>query len=133
MKKALLILIAILILIFAGCSFSFSTANLTDAAMTTAMVDGVPVDAVDTYSPDAEELIATCILNNAPDDTIITFVWYYEDDMVDSFTMNSDGLSGVYLYCTYTYDGLWPVGAYDVEMYVDEREEPDVTVAFTVE
>lgn len=46
--------------------------------------------------------------------------------------LNSEGESGIYIFSTVTNDGLWPVGEYSVDMYIDDREKPDITVKFII-
>ena len=57
MKKiAITLLIALTCLLLAACSCSFTTANIQNAQMTTALGDnGEPIDTVDTYASDAAE------------------------------------------------------------------------------
>jgi hypothetical protein len=85
------------------------------------------------YSTAASEIIVYGILNNAPDDTVVTFVWYYGDEEVDRVSFDANGSSGVYVYSTLPNPGEWPTGEYKAEIYIDEREKPDETVEFTVE
>ena len=142
MKKNMYLLLVFFLLIgFSACTlpagdfgFSFSTANLSDPIMASDMENGMPVDAVTGYPQDAPALIAVCILNNAPDDTKIKFVWNYltSPQVIYEVEMDSEGKSGVYIYSTLTSDELWPVGDYSVDMYIDTREEPDATVKFSV-
>lgn len=136
MKKVLLLLSAAALLIAAAaCSIAISTANITNATMTSAMADGIPADSVTSYPADAPELIATGVLNNAPADTTVTFVWYYEGAEADRVIVDADGASGVYVYSTFVPNPgtVWPAGNYKVEIYIDEREKPDATLEFTIE
>ncbi len=135
MKKILFVLAAAVMLITAAaCSVSLTTANITKAAMTTEIVDGVPADSVTSYPVNAPEFIVAAVLNNAPEDTIVTFVWYYEGEEAYRVPFNANGESGIYVYSTLTtHLGEWPAGEYKAEIYIDEREEPDATVDFTVE
>lgn len=142
MKKIISVLMLLLLLIsLTACVFpadgfelSFSTANMTNATMTTALEDGAPVDSVTGYPQDAAEFIAVGILNNAPDDTSIRFVWRYltEPQVIDEVILESVGESGVYIFSTLTNDVLWPIGDYSVDIFIDSREEPDATVEFSV-
>ena len=130
-KTALLLIFALLL---TGCSFSVSTANITDAGMTTNMVEGTPVDTVTQYKGNADAFYAYGILNNAPDDTTIRFVWKYvtEPQIIDEVSFNSEGQTDIYVYSTLTMDGMWPVGDYSVEIYIDERKDPESVVDFSI-
>ena len=133
MKKIAVLLIFALLL--TGCSISFTTANIKSPGMTTEIVDGMPVDTITVYPSDAPQFYAYGILDNAPDKTIVRYVWKYltEPQIIDEVEFESDGASGIYIYSTLTIDGLWPAGDYSVEMFIDDREEPDAVVEFSVE
>jgi len=130
-KTALLLVFALLL---TGCSFSVTTANVTDAGMTTNIVDGTPVDTITIYKPSTEVFYAYGILNNAPDDTTIKFVWRYLTDpqIIDEVEFNSEGQSGIYVYSTLTLGSNWPTGDYSVEIFIDNRNTPEATVEFSV-
>jgi hypothetical protein len=132
MKKIAVIILAAVLL--TGCSFSFTTANITEPGITSAIVDGAPVDTIEGYSSDAGPFYAYGILNNAPDGTMIRFVWKYLSDpqIIDEVSFSSEGESGIYVYSSLTIDGLWPAGEYSVEIFIDDREEPDATIEFWV-
>ena len=71
-KTAALIMVVILL---SSCTFSVSTANISEPGMTTGMAEGKPVDRVTEYQKSAEAFYAYGILNNAPDNTTVRFVW----------------------------------------------------------
>ena len=125
---------ALIVLLLTGCSISFTTANISEPGMTSEIVNGAPVDVITEYSQDTDEFYAFGILNNAPSDTTVRFVWNYLTDPQEIYEveMNSDGKSGIYVYSTLTLDGLWPVGDYSVEIYIDDRDKPDATIEFSV-
>jgi len=135
MKKLFLVLTAAALLITAAaCSFSITTANITNATMATAMdKDGAPLDSITSYSTDAPELIVVGKLNNAPEDTTVTFVWYYEGKEGNRVSATAGGGGSIYVNSSVPNNDAWPTGNYKVEIYVDEREKPDATVEFTVE
>ncbi len=132
MKKIMAFLVIALLL--TGCSISFTTANITEPGITSAIVDGTPVDSITEYSSDASQFYAYGILNNAPDNTSIRFVWKYltEPQIIDEVEFSSEGESGIYVYSTLTMNGLWPMGDYSVEMFIDDREEPEAIIEFSV-
>lgn len=134
MKRTRLVFLIIFVLMLAGCSVSFTTANITDPGMTSAVESGAPVDSITTYTQDAKQLYAYGILNNAPDDTTVTFVWTYDTQDYELYTvdMNNEGESGIYVISTLETDEVWPIGDYSIEIYIDDREEPDATIRFTV-
>ncbi|MPM76932.1 hypothetical protein SDC9_123931 [bioreactor metagenome] len=117
-------------------SKTFTTAKLKNAHMTTEMdAQGVPVDEVSAYSVYAPELIVVAELHNAPDHTQVKFVWRYVtgDLPIAEYTMDSgENATSAYVFSNVTNDKLWPVGNYRVDMYIEDRETPDCSVAFEV-
>ena len=136
MKKSRLIaylaVIAVLIAAFAlmGASCSVSTANVQNAVMTTGVDEnGKPLDSVTTFAVGAP-VYAIAELHNAPDDTVITFVWYAAGQPVDEVSLNNT-MSDQYIQSSV--DGITQPGDYSVEIYIDEREEPDAVLPFSVQ
>jgi hypothetical protein len=127
-----LVVIAVLIAAFAlmGASCSVSSANVQNAVMTSAVdADGTPVDSVTTY-PVGAPVYAVAELHNAPDDTIITFKWFAEGQQVDEISLTNT-LTDQYVMSNV--DGITQAGNYSVEIYINEREEPDAVLSFTVQ
>ena len=79
MKKVITLISVLLALVFfAGCSFSFTTANVTNAVMATDVdKGGKPLDIVTEYAQDAAKFVVSAVLNNAPENTQVKFVWNY--------------------------------------------------------
>jgi len=129
-------LLLVVLTMFTTGEFSFTTAGLKNAHMTTAMdANGKPVDRVRSYSPNALELVAVAELRNAPTHTKVKFTWsYVTNDMpIGEYVMDSgDNDANVYVFSNLTNDKPWPEGKYRVEMYVADNQEPDATVEFTV-
>ena len=134
MKKLLIpLLILSACLLLTACSFT--TANIQNAHMTTALDDkGGPADSVDSYKTDAEEFLISAELHNAPDHTAVRFVWRYlpEDVKITEMPLDSGELTDRYISCNLTNDGPWPEGAYAVEIYLEDQTKPVETVNFTV-
>ncbi len=103
--------------------------------MTSEFEAGAPVDSITTYTQDMKQLYAYGVLNNAPEDTTITFVWVYDtqDYVLSIVDMNNEGESGIYVSGTLETDEEWPIGDYSVYIYIDDREEPDAHISFAVE
>ena len=112
-----------------GASCSFTTANVKNALMTTAIDESnQPADSVTEFDV-ASTAYLSAELHNAPDDTTITFVWYYEGEVVDRVSIDNQGYSDTMLSSNM---GVPQAGAYMVEVYIDDREDPDQSVEFTV-
>jgi hypothetical protein len=136
MKKIILLVVAVL-LILSGCSFNFSvsTANIKNAVMATDVDEtGKPDDTVTEYTQDAPKFVVSAVLDNAPDNTKIRFVWNYltEEQKITEILLDSQDKSGIYVFCNLTNDTPWPAGDYNVQIFIDEREKPDAVVSFKV-
>lgn len=121
---------------FTTGDLSFTTAELRNVHMTTAMdANGKPADKVSTYSSNAAELVAVAELHNAPSYTQVRFVWSYitGNVLIAEYKMdNGDKDANVYVFSSLTNDKPWPEGEYNVQLYVGDRQEPDATIEFTV-
>jgi len=128
--------VALALVVFAtGCSFSVSTANIQDAIMTNSIdAEGKPGEEVVSFTADAAMLYTSAKLMNAPDNTQIRIVWTYVtgNEAMGEITVDSGDISDRYVYSNYEPTALLPAGDYQVEYFIDEREEPDATVKFVI-
>jgi hypothetical protein len=113
-------------------STNTSTAQITNAVTTTGIDENyLPVDHV-TQFPVNTTVYVSAELHNAPEDTNITFVWYYEDQIADSITINNQGYSDVPVYTYLPAEYVLVAGNYSVEIYIDDRTAPESVSTFTV-
>lgn len=136
MKRLSFYLMSVLVLIasvmFMGASCSASTANVSNAVTTTNIDENyLPVDNVSQF-PLNSTVYVTAELHNAPDDTDITFIWYYEGEVFDGITIGNEGYSDVPIYSYLPAEMVTQTGNYSVEIYIDDRDEPDARATFTV-
>ena len=112
-----------------GASCSASTANIQNAVMTTAVdSNGKPADSINTIAVNTP-LYAVAELHNAPDGTTVTFKWYAGDTQVDQVKMTNT-LTDQYVLSSV--DGIAAPGNYKVSIFIDDREQPDASLSFTV-
>ena len=135
-NKLTLYLLALTIMmvsvLFMGASCSSTTANVSNAVMTTGVDDNsMPVDNV-TQFPVNTDVYVTAELHNAPNDTNITFVWSLEGQEVDSVTINNGDVSDAPLWGILPADLVSKAGNYAVKIYIDDRKDPDTTTEFVV-
>lgn len=135
-NKLLKYLVAITVMLasvlFMGASCSSTSANVSNAVMTTAVDDSyLPVDKVTEFPVNTDVYVAA-ELHNAPDDTNITFIWYLEDQELDSVTISNGDVSDAPLAGILPAELVTTPGNYAVEIYIDDREKPDTTTEFTV-
>jgi hypothetical protein len=125
---AVLAILGLMLLAIVGCSFS--TANIKDA--TTAR----DYDGTDPTITFAQDEIFYCVVDlaNAPDDTTVKASWTAIDvegadpnTFIDESELTTGSNS---LHFQLSNDGLWPVGTYKVDLYLNG--ELDRTLEFEV-
>ncbi len=145
-RKGLLLNLALLVaagfltlIVAAGFSNTgLSSASIRNAHMTTGLEapSMKPVDKVKAYSADSPEMIVSAELRNAPQNTIVRFDWTYTtgDIPITSFEINSgEGEPDRYIFNNINNSGKpWPLGEYRVDIFVDDRENPDAAAEFEV-
>ncbi|MBC3796284.1 hypothetical protein [Acetobacterium tundrae] len=119
-------------MLFMGASCSATTAKVSNAVMTTGIDDSyAPIDNVTEFPVNSDVYVAA-ELKNAPNDTNITFVWYYEGQKVDSITITNGNVSDAPLAGYLPAALVTQPGNYSVEIYIDERDTPDTVNEFVV-
>jgi hypothetical protein len=125
--------IVLVTLTMPACSFSASTANISDAKMAR---DPEGNDPTKVFSPD-ETFYCIADLSNAPDDTKVKAVWTavnVEGVKPDTKIKETSATGGSgQLQFSLTNDGSWPVGEYKVELFLNDQEKPARTLAFKVQ
>jgi hypothetical protein len=124
----------VLALILSACSVSASTANISAAKMTR---DEAGKNPTKVFSPNDRTFYCIAELSNAPEDTKVKAVWTAVDVegvkpnlKIDESRITADE-SGQLTF-DLTNDGPWPVGGYEVELFLDGEEEPSRTLEFEV-
>lgn len=129
-------ILLIALVTFTKNDVNFTTAKIINSKMTTSVDStGKPTDTVTSYSINAPELVASAELRNAPTNTKVKFIWKYvpQDLTITEFELDSgDNDPNIYVFSHITNDKPWPEGEYKVEIYIEDREEPDQTINFTV-
>jgi len=128
---------SIIALSLSATQTQWSSARVENAVMTPAVDEsGRPVQSVSSYSPDTPELFAAADLRHAPEGTRVRFLWTYlpENYQIATVELTVDkGQSDAPIFCRLTNQGRpWPEGEYQVEIYVDDRTEPDSVIRFSV-
>ncbi len=145
-KKIILVLITVFIMFsLVACgsssnsnsnsntSSSSTSVSITDAHMTTDVdSQGKPIDTVASYKTSAAKFTVSAIIRSAPNNTKITFVWYYDGDKITSAELDSGTISDRYIYGYLTNTKAWPEGDYSVEIYIADNASPLSIVNFSV-
>lgn len=128
----LAITILMLSVLFMGASCSSSTANISNAVMTTGIdANSLPIDNMKVFPLDSIPYV-TAELHNAPDNTSITFVWYANNQEMNRITISNDNVSDAPVYSYLPATMAAQPGNYSVEIYVDDRTKPDTVTDFVI-
>ena len=116
-------LMGVLLLFTIACGFSVSTANIKEAYMARE-VNG-NLEKVDSYTQE-EVFLCVADLANAPDDTVVTAIWYAVDAentepnyIIDQVSIT--GGSNQLFFDLSNTNMLWPLGSYRVDLLVNEE------------
>ena len=130
----MVLILAVIPLMGCEAEFSFTTASLSEATMTTAVNENMqPLDATDVFTTATPKIFCTFKLSNAPPDTEIKAEWVYiEGELqdvsnysLDEWSTTTDGTRYISVSMTRPYDG-WPKGDYKVILYVDDEQKLSV-------
>lgn len=128
----LVITIMMVSVLFMGASCSSTTANVSNAVMTTGVDDSSkPIDNVTEFPVNTDVYVAA-ELHNAPDDTNIKFIWYLEGQELDSVTINNGTVSDAPLWGILPANLVSKAGNYTVKIFIDDRTDPDTVTNFSV-
>jgi len=118
-KFPMLLALMALILSTLACEFSASTANISDAWMST---DEEGTERVTVFAQETE-FYAQVDLQNAPDDTTLKAVWIAVEvqDTDPNFVINETEFAtgDGQVHFTLSNDNLWPTGKYKVDLYMN--------------
>ena len=122
----------LLVLALSACSFSASTANISDAKMAT---DKDGKHSTKVFSP-KDTFYCVARLNNAPKDTTVRAVWtaVKVDGAKPNTKIDEAKAKGgsSQLRFNLTNNGPWPTGKYEVELYLNDAKKPTKTLLFEV-
>src|SRR5512147_504893 len=133
----LLLLVSILL---AACSFSISTANITQAVLAKDVRGDTfePIDPTSTFPTDQAVIHLVVTVANAPSDTKVKSVWTAVDvgsaapanTKIDEAELTLDASGKTHFTLSLPSSGTWPVGKYKVEVYLNDKL--DRTLEYTV-
>ena len=133
MKRVLASLALLLVVSVAlvACSASFTTANISKAVLAKDVSgDGFePVDVTSTFPIDQPIIHLVVSLKNVPPDTTVKAVWTAVDvgdaapanTIVDQSELTMDGSGNLDFTLSRPSSGVWPVGRYKVDIYLDGK------------
>jgi hypothetical protein len=142
--KRVIALAALLVLVFlvlAGCSASFSTAKISSAVLAKDVkADSYdPVDPTTVFGTDQAVIHLVVALKNVPSDTKLKAAWTAVDvgdaapagTVIDQTEYTANGSGNVDFTLSQPSSGVWPVGKYKVDIYLDGKL--DQTLEFAIQ
>lgn len=134
MRWMKIISLFMMMIIIGGCSFT--SARFSDLQMAKgADEDYQPIDATTTFATDTPAIYIVGAFNNAPEGTVILVEWYYLETspatFIDDTEYTLDSMSGRFSFNLSKPTAGWPVGDYEVLLYMDNVLKN--TVPFKVE
>jgi hypothetical protein len=122
-----------------ACSASFSTANISKAVLAKDVSDNFdPIDPTSTFPTDQPVIHLVLTLKNVPSDTKVKALWTAVDvgdaapanTKIDELEQTMNGSGNLDFTLSIPSSGVWPVGKYKVDIYLDGKL--DKTLEFTV-
>ncbi len=117
--------------ILAACSFSVSTANITQAVLAKDVKSDTfePVDPTSTFPTIQPVINLVVTVANAPSDTKVKTVWTAVDvgdaapanTKIDEAEVTLDASGKAHFTLSLPSSGVWPVGKYKVEVYLNDK------------
>lgn len=134
-NSLLIILIAILL---NSCEYSVTTAHIENITTCVTMEGEICKSSVSIFSPLDKIIYVSCELKNAPQNTLVTFIWKYTDGkdpiIIDKITLNSSDIGiNVDLSSSLSipYNG-WPIGKYEIDISIDGQNNNPIVKYFEV-
>jgi hypothetical protein len=133
-------LAVIVAVVAAGCNFSISTANITQATLAKDVKpDSLePIDPTTTFPVDQPVIHLVVNVANAPSDTKVKAVWTAVDvgdvapanTQVAEVTVTLDASGTAHFTLSVPDTGAWPVGKYKADVYLNDKL--DRTLEYTI-
>ena len=134
-------LVALVAVVAAGCNFSVSTANITNATLAKDVKGSSfdPVDPTTTFPVDQPVINLVVNVANAPSDTKVKSVWPAVEvgaaapanTKIDEATVPLDASGTAHFTLSLPNSGAWPAGKYKVDVYLDDKL--DRTLEYTIQ
>src|SRR5512139_985944 len=126
--------------VVAGCSFSISTANITQAVLAKDVKGDTfePVNPTSTFPTDQSVINLVVTVANAPSETKVKTVWTAVDvgdaapanTKIDEAELTLDASGKTHFTLAVPSSGVWPAGKYKVEVYLNDKL--DRTLEYTI-
>ncbi|MFC2106827.1 hypothetical protein ACFLRY_00680 [Bacteroidota bacterium] len=130
-------IVIMLSLFLTGCDFEVTTANIKDVKVCDRLSGELCGQDSPIFMSRDPQIFVSCKLKNAPENTIVTFIWkYVEGDpiIIDKVTVNSSdqGLNLDLNSSLSRPNNGWPTGKYEVEIRVGGTDGSPEVKSFEV-
>lgn len=135
-KIKVFIVIMLAFIVSSACSFSVSTANISDLKTGLEVKDSEVVENIDKFKTDAPQIFASAKLNNAPDGTKVTITWKYLEGkgvVIDSVNLTTKNGENIVNSTLSKPSADWPPGKYEVVFTINTDNAKPAKKSFTVE
>ena len=131
------IIAIMLCLLFTGCEFEVTTANISDVKLCARLTGDICSEDNPVFSPNESQFYVSCELKNAPENTYVTFVWKYVEGspiVIDEVTLNSShyGINVNLKSSLSRPNNGWPTGKYEVVIMVGKNDKAPHVKTFEV-
>ena len=139
MKKSInfITLLILASLIFSSCEFEVTTAKVVDIKTCIYLNGDLCEHENPIFSPNDPQIYVSCKLKNAPENTLVTFVWSYVEGnpvIIDKVTLNSSDYGiDVDLNSRLSQPNSgWPIGSYEVVIKIGDNDSSPQIKPFEV-
>ncbi len=137
MKKLAIIVIILGGLVLNSCEFEVTTAHVKDIKLCNEIYGTFCDNDQTVFNPGDPEIILSCKLKNAPENTHVVFTWKYMEEppvVIDQITLNSaDKGTTLDLKSSLSRpNNGWPKGKYAVEIGIGDNDDSPKVKHFEV-
>ncbi|MFK5855330.1 MAG: hypothetical protein QM503_04300 [Bacteroidota bacterium] len=139
MKKLIFLFGCVIIasIILSSCEFEVTTAHIKDIKTCIYLNGDLCEHENPIFSPNDPQIYVSCKLKNAPENTLVTFVWTYVEGnpiIIDKVTLNSSDYGiDVDLNSRLSQPNSgWPIGSYEVVISIGNNDSSPHIKSFEV-
>ncbi|MCK4246932.1 MAG: hypothetical protein KAV48_04065 [Methanomicrobia archaeon] len=122
-------IVSILLIIFlTGCTVR--TFSINDAMLCTEVTNGKP-SGIGTSFPNAGTVYCWLEYTNAPENTTMKAIWYYEGEKMYEKEIKLQSKSGSIWFSIFSTEYSLPHGNYRVDIYVDDQLKKEMEFSIT--
>lgn len=134
--------VLLVLLLVQSCKTELEPTSIRDVKLCTEIVDGECKQDAPYFSPYTNTFYVSCILENATDDSVVKFFWYYYKDgkkeLLDKLILKprdfstSKSLEYQLVANLNRNNSIWKEGRYEVEVVLEAGSSYFITRSFTI-